>query len=349
MQIFGSVIVLVMVLGFLLPLRQVQAASLTNTKDVMSTETATANANHTISFISPSAITNGSTITLTFPAGFDLTGIIEDDIDIAGSTEGELTTAADCTGSEKAGIASPGAQVITINLCAADGGDFTGSETVTIEIGTNAASSGTGANRIDNPGVGAYKIAIGGTMTDAGSYAVSIIADDSVNITSTVNPTLTFAISDTAIGFGTLTTANARFATGDLVGADTTPTIAHTFSIATNATTGYSITYNGTTLTNADADTIDVATIASDDDGTPNSEQFAFGVTTNGDGTIVPAYDANSSAEYKFIAGATTPFFSELGATATETISAYYIANIAATTEAGTYTTDITYIATGTF
>ncbi len=332
--------------GFMLPRHAVQAAGLTNVKDILSTLAASANANHTISFVSPSGVTNGSTIEITFPAGFSLTGVVEDDVDIAGSTEGELTTAANCAGSEKAGVGISG-QVVTITLCSGDGGDFTGAETITIEIGDNATSSGTGANKIDNSTAGGQIVSIAGTMTDSGSYALSIIADDSVNITATVPTAITFTISDTTIGFGNLVTANARYASGAGTGSDTS-VAAHTFTVATNATGGYAVTYNGATLTSG-SDTIDAATITNDDDGTPGTEQFAFGVTTAGDGTIASAYNANSTAEYSFVPGVTTSFFSETGPTDTETISAYYIANIGGTTEAGSYSTDITYIATGTF
>lgn len=342
--------VMISVLGT--PLRPAQAAALTSVKDVMTDITAaSATPNHTISFIAPSTVTNGSTITVTFPAGFSLTGIIEDDVDIAGSVEGELTTAADCTGVDKAGVGISG-QVITFTLCSGDAGDFTGAETITIEIGTNATSSGTGANQIDNPGAGTYVISIGGTMTDSGSLAVSIIADDTVNITSTVDSTITFAILDTTIGFGTLSASAARWATGDLAGSATDSAAAHTMTIATNAASGYAITYNGPTLTDLLSHTISVASITNDADGTPTSEQFAMGFSTDGDATIAAGYDHNATPanrDWTFVASTTTPVVSEIVPTATETISAFYLANIAATTEPGAYSTNVRYVATGTF
>ena len=126
----------VVTIGGLLMNHSAQAASLTSVKDTLSTVAASANANHTIQFVSPSGVTNGSTIEITFPAGFSLTGVVEDDVDIAGSTEGELTTAANCAAAEKASVAISG-QVLTITLCSGDGGDFTGAETITIEVGDN--------------------------------------------------------------------------------------------------------------------------------------------------------------------------------------------------------------------
>ncbi len=189
--------------------------------------------------------------------------------------------------------------------------------------------------------------------SNACGQAPNIDASQVSNLDSTGNTcwdfaALTFSISDTTVGFGDLLSSSARYATGDLVGTTSFGTAAHTLSIFSSAASGYAITYVGSTLTNG-GNTIDAATITNDNDGTPGSEQFALGATTNGDGTIVSDYNANSAAEYKFVPGTTTPFFSESGATAAEIISMYYIANISDATQSGSYSTDITYIATGTF
>lgn len=81
--------------------RVASAATITAAKDTLTTITDSANANHTISWVSPSAVANGATLTLTFAAGFDFTGVVIGDVDLDGSTEGSITLAADCTGSEK--------------------------------------------------------------------------------------------------------------------------------------------------------------------------------------------------------------------------------------------------------
>ena len=190
--------------------------------------------------------------------------------------------------------------------------------------------------------------------SNACDQAPDIDATDGTNRDSTHNDcwsidSLTFSISDTTIGFGSLTTANARFATGDNAGADYPPAVAaHTLSVATNATSGYVMTYVGPTLTRG-GDLISAATITGDEDGTPGvAEQFAISFSTNGDATIAPTY-AKASNNYNFNPSATTTFVSEAGSTATETISCYYIGNIVNSTEAGSYTTDLTYIVTSTF
>src|SRR3989344_8663345 len=152
---FLLVALIMMVAQGVLLTQKAQAAALTSLKDTMSRLKASTNANHTISFVAPSGVANNTTITIDFNDGTndpDTTGIVEDDVDIAGSTEGELTTGPDCTLTENASVAmNTTTDILTITLCAGDGGDFTGAETITIEIGNNATSSGTGANQIDNP------------------------------------------------------------------------------------------------------------------------------------------------------------------------------------------------------
>ena len=147
-----------------------------------------------------------------------------------------------------------------------------------------------------------------------------------------------------------MTTGSASWATGDTNGVTSAPADssgAHEMTLATNAASGYSITYNGATLTSG-GNTIDVATISEDDDGTPASEQFALGLDDNGgNATIVSAYDLATANSYSFVAGTTTTVASETIATATETFDVQYIANVAGLTEAGSYTTNITWIATG--
>lgn len=331
--------------------QRVEAAVLTSLKDVMSTITESVDANHTISFVAPSAVANNTTIVITFPTGFDVSSIVEDDVDIAGSTEGELTTAADCSGSEDASVEVSG-QAITITLCSGDGGDFTNSETITIEIGTNATASGTGSNQITNqtaaqnttdPVIDVVLAA------DSGSFAVEIIADDSVSVSATVDPSLTFTISDVSIGFGVLDASQECWANGTPPSScDSTSESAHNLTVATNAASGWAITYNGATLTSG-GNTIDVANIDGDADGTPGTEQFAIGAATDGTSTNIVEDYRQPDNNFRFIASTTTTLATEAAPTLTETLSMYYLANIAATTQAGSYTTSITYIATGTF
>ena len=163
----------------------VNAATVTSTNDYPSTLQSGQSANHQVVFTTPTGAAEGSTILLTFASDFNTSSILEDDIDIADDGT-DLTTAADCSGSEEASI-SIASDIVTITICSGDGGAIAATSVVTIEVGTNATSSGTGANQVVNPSSTAtYYVSISGTFGDAGSIALPIGGDDSVSVTGTI-------------------------------------------------------------------------------------------------------------------------------------------------------------------
>ena len=349
-------IVAIFLLVFVLapPYHKAQAANLTSISDTLDTLVSSADADHTILFVTPTGVESSTdTITIDF-TDFTTTSVAFGDIDLAedndGGCDGSWTdktlAATAAAGTWGAAIA---ADVLTLTPPTdATTGEIDAGYCVQVQIGTNAAG---GSNQINNPAdTNAHTLEIAGNFGDTGKFSLDFVADDSVNVTSTVDPSITFAISDTTIGFGTLDASNPRWANGATTGSGT-DTAAHTLSIGTNATDGYIVTYNGATLTSG-SDTITVASITNDANGTQGSEEFGMGFSTDGDATIAAAYDHNATPanrDWAFVASTTTTIASEAVPTATETISAFYLANIAANTEAGTYTTDITYIATATF
>ena len=164
----------------------VNAATVTSANDYPTTLQASQSANHRVLFTTSSGVAEGQTITLSFSTSFNTASIIEDDVDVADDGT-DLTTAANCAGTEKASVAMVG-DVLTITICAGDGGAIAVASQVSIEIGTNATSSGTGANQITNPStVGTYFVTIGGTFGDFGSIALPISSQDQVTITASVS------------------------------------------------------------------------------------------------------------------------------------------------------------------
>lgn len=329
------------------------AASLTSMRDEMSRLETGVAANHTIQFITPTGVTAGQTITLTFNG--DFTGesaIVHGDVDLA--------TAATCTGfSDKTLGAGPsgatwgvGAASDTITITS--GTDtITATHCVQIEIGTNATSQVTGSNQITNGAIDddeSITLAVG-SGADTGTIAVDIITDDTVDISATVSPSITFTINDTAIGFGTLSFSAATWANAGATGS-ASDTSAHNLTVATNAASGYALTYNGATLTSG-GNTIDGVAITDNADGTPGTEEFAIGFDVSNSSTIASGYDHNSTPgnrDWTFVPSTTTTVVSRVTPTNTETINAYYLANISATgTAAGVYNTSVTYTATATF
>lgn len=341
------------------PAQPAQAAAVTQLRDTLSRLKASTLADHTIEFVTPTgADASTDTITLTFGSGFTMGTFSVNNVDLA---VGDTGTCATATFTDKTLAATPGtsptwgvaqaAQVITFTAPTnAASGEITAARCVQIQIGSNATAGASGATQITNPTAGSTTVAVGGLFGDSGTLAINIIADEQVAVSATVDPTITFTVSDNAIGFGSLSASAATWANGAATGS-ATDTSAHNLTIATNAQSGYAVTYNGATLTSG-SNTIDVASITNDADGTQGSEQFGMGFSTDGNATIATGYDHNAtptSRDWTFVASTTTTIVSETVSTATETISAFYLANIAATTQAGSYTTTITYIATAVF
>ncbi len=164
---------------------QASAATLTAGNDYPSTLQSSQAANHAVIFTTPSGVAENETITLSFSSSFDTSSLTEDDIDI--EDDGlDLTTATDCTGSEMASV-SVSSDVVTVTLCAGDGGAIAATSVVTIELGTNATASGTGVNQITNPTSSQTAfVTIAGTFGDRGTIALPIGGDDSIAVTASV-------------------------------------------------------------------------------------------------------------------------------------------------------------------
>ena len=161
--------------------------------------------------------------------------------------------------------------------------------------------------------------------------------------------TLTFSISDNSIGFGTLSSSAARYATGTS-GTDTADTEAHTLTVATNATNGYNMTVNGTTLTCSACGGATISAIgASSATTSPGTEQFGLRMTaTGGSGAVSSPY--GTASQYALDTAAFPDQVASSSGTSTDTVySVRYIGNITPTTEAGSYNTVLTYVVTASF
>lgn len=346
-----AVVAMLGLLTLFTPLNPARAAAISPLKDTVSRLEQGVQGTHTFAFTTSTSLTATQTINIAFDTAadsFTLDGTIAS-TDFSGVSG--LTMVANvgaCAGATdevypSVDASAPG-ESYTLTVCTGD----------TVPAGAIAFTIDN--NEITNPaGAGVYKVDIT-TTSDSGSLALAIVADDTVSVTATVDPSVTFSISDVAIGFGVLSATADCWALGTPPAACDTafpPTAAHTFQLGTNADSGVALTYSGATLT-ATGGTIDVATIAGDTTdpvGTTGTEQFAIGFDDNA-ATFTfadtSAYDQNAG-NYKFVAGATTAILSSAGPVAATTIDAHYLANISAATEAGAYSTAITYIATGTF
>ena len=166
---------------------------------------------------------------------------------------------------------------------------------------------------------------------------------------SGVPQTLVFSISDNTIGFGSITAVQAKYATGDTLGSSVDSADAHTISIATNASSGYSMTISGTTLTCSSCGGATITAIggtaATSNVGT---EQFGTRLGVNsGTGSVISPYNG---ANWALDTGAfPDAIVTGSGDSVTTVFGARYIANTNAVTDVGSYSAVITYTVTATF
>jgi hypothetical protein len=184
-----------------------------------------------------------------------------------------------------------------------------------------------------------YSDAAWTTPIDTGTVAASTAGQ--ITVTASVDETLTFTLAAATVALGTLTTSATGTGTSSM-------------TLATNAATGYSVSYSGATLTSG---TNTITAMAGGASAT-NSKQFginlmsnttpAIGSNVSGSGTGAPATGYGTQNSFKFlttgdvIASATIP-------TNSNVFTASYIANIDGITAAGAYSTVLTYIATANF
>lgn len=309
-----------------------KAATLTSVKDTLSRSKANTLSNHTIQFTTPTGVGAGETIVVTFPNDFAPEASIDyTDVDITDDGV-DLTLAAAPSGATwGAAFGGTGSRVLTFT---SGTGTIAAASVIIIEIGTNATTGATGDKQITNATTaGSYTVSIACGASDSGSLALAISTEDQVVVSGTVNPYISFNVTDASVSLNSISPA-----------LETTDTAAMT--AATNSSSGYTITVNGTTLTSG-GNTIDAiggSALASN----PGTEQFGLKVSASGgNGTASAPYN---TANYAFDTGSLPDqVASSSGVSDITTYTITYLANASYTTEPGAYTATHTYICTGNF
>jgi len=199
---------------------------------------------------------------------------------------------------------------------------------------------------------------------DTGSFALSVLSDATVGVSATIDPVITFSISDLAIGFGTFSATTERFATADATGSTSAasngePTV---ITITTNAPNGAIVSArskgNGTGveangsagLYKSSSPTKLIAAAASSAVAT-GSEGYGLYVknvtNTTGTLTIDAGFDDNASSDLAISTSNQT--IAAATAVVDATADVALNAAIASTTSAGSYTDVITLTGTGKF
>lgn len=174
---------------------------------------------------------------------------------------------------------------------------------------------------------------------DTGTIAASTAAQ--VTVTASVDETLTFTIGSASVALGTLATGSTKFGTS-------------TMTVATNAASGYTVKYVGTTLTSG-LNTIDAMAGGV---SVSDSKQFGINLVENTDPIVGAAKTGTGTGaaetgygtidSFKFVPSGET-IASAAVATNSNVFTASYIANIDGATAAGAYTASVTYTATANF
>lgn len=292
------------------------AATTTYTFDFTVASTAT------IASIKIQACTTASG-TCTVPTGWDESASTLTSTDFSGSwtvstaTDGELRASATGASSTSAGAAK---QIVFGSVQ----NPTTANEAFFMRITTY-----TGSNWSTGP-------------TDTGVVAGSTGAQ--ISVTASVDETLSLCIysgancgaGGTSIALGTLSSSSITTGT-------------HKIEAGTNASSGYVLQYNGATLTDSGISQTITAIGGTAAASSTGNEQFGFNAGTYSGGSGAPGSQYDNTSEYAFVAGSATTFASASGPTATTTYTLTYGANISTGTEAGSYSTTVTYICTATF
>jgi hypothetical protein len=204
------------------------------------------------------------------------------------------------------------------------------------------------------------------TELDFGAVALETVND--IVVTANVQESLTFCTGTTTPGTcATLSGTSVKVGTTtDNILTNGTPSGGISYMhIDTNASSGYSITYNAPTLTSGanvignPTGTQTMAACAATP--TPNNDCFGINTAVSNTATglgssaapsggVAPTCTGYTTADqYKFTAGSATTFCTAAAPTATTTYTVSYAAMAGPTTKTGAYSATFTWFATGNF
>lgn len=351
-------------------IRFAEAANVKSFSDTLSDSAPSTVSNHTITFVTPTGLAAGETISLEFETGFTgIASLTAEDLDL--SVNGSDQSLIDGAASGANWNVTAAGQVIDITSGTSTIGT---NATVTIEIGTNATFATSGDSQITNPAVGSYWITVDVGNSDSGQSMVAIV--NTVTVTASVDTIFNFTVNGVNNGLSvngantTGTSTSTAIPFGQLV-ADTPATLAQDLSVSTNAANGFVVTVQTdqqlSSTNGSDIDGfIDGAYTSSPTQWAAPSQTLGqentyghWGITSNDDtvtGALIDAYDVGGNGE-DYVSASTTPveIFRHNGPT-NGTLDGVGIARVGYTVEtsglqeaATDYTATLTYVATPVF
>jgi len=246
-------IILALFFGILISLLSSQqsfAARPDSLKDVLSDSRPSTASNHTITLDLATGTqfvaTSNETITVTFPAGFDLSSIAIGDVDFINNGTDETLQSGACgaTDTVRWQLSS---QTMTFTACNSYTAETAGTSIV-IKVGTNAAG---GSNRVVNTTAGSHTMTVAGTYGDDSQDTVLVITTG-VTVSATIDETLTNTIAAVASGSctvsggtsddSTATTIPFGLSSSGVISTEAFYNVCQRLTVATNAAGGYTVT-----------------------------------------------------------------------------------------------------------
>lgn len=335
---------------------QAFAASLTTMSIALSTIKQSTAADQTIQMITPTGVAAGETITVVYPTGFNLSSFAVGNVDMAVSSAGSCASFSDVTLASSPSGTTWGVAVSSQTLTFTSGtGTVAAGRCIQIELGSNATHGATGSTFIVNQSAAQNNsdpiINLTAGSSDSGSVAVEIVSDNEVDVSITVAPQITCSVDSNTTNFGTIT-----------IGSILTDSETPTWTINTNAASGYSLnvksTGSGSTagLYNSGASyTIESATA---DLSVAASGYGLQGSKTNGDAgsattTIASPFTASGTnvgaLVLTAIPGSGTQLASATGPVSNATVTSTLKAKISALAPTGTYVDTLVFVCTGNY
>lgn len=367
--VVANVIIALLVLTFGVNIQKTNASALIGLTDQMSS-TKFANptnlANHDIRYQQVGQLMTG-TITVDFNTAGFVSGTVDyTDIDLFyGSDQAQVngSCSSNCnnaTIAADAGASIWGATISSNNLTLAYptsvGPIVQANDYVRIKIGTNASGGDQQYNNPTTPSTTSQKIIAVVSGPDSGSLAVVIVTDDQVVVNASVAPTLSFSISDNAIGFGSISAdTNVHWATANGVGQTSEPASDNPVKLigSTNASSGLliKIKSNGDGSSAAglySATTTQMIEAAASSVVAANTDGYGVYGKNAASLTIDEAYDNDFDTDVA-ITRSMSSFASTTGPVADGSVDLTLKAGVAGSTKAGAYTDTITIQCSGNF
>ncbi len=329
------------VLGMLAVNAQIASAgTLTTPRDYLNRQKAsqTSGVQHQVFFTTANAVSGGAgnnVVTLTFPDGDNWCATAGTDLATSGIT--------DPTGGSESATSLPGTLSGECTQGANDAIIITGVDDLSaateygVQIGDGTTGKlGTSAAAND------IKVTIttndGSSDVDSATYALSIISDDQVVVSATIDPTLTVVLSANTANLGTLSTSQVNQAS-------------ITSTVDTNASGGYvSLVKYDATLTSGSNTIPDES-----GGGTIVAGTSEYGASTDSGGTVDLTSTSNSCATGAGPMNAdplstTFQVFGEgTAAVSSDVTTLCFVATTSATQAPGTYTSTSTLVTTARF